>query len=86
MRLVIAIELEEGENVAAQVPFTESDLMKSPGKIAEMFAQPMIRQLLQAFEEELPADREARNRIINRGIKRSVEAFRERHKQQQLNG
>ena len=80
MRLIIAIEIEEGENYAAEAPFTEADLMKSPGKLAELFAQPMFRQLLQAFEEQLPDDREARNRIINSGIKRSIECFRERQK------
>lgn len=78
MRLIIAIEVEEGENYSAEAPFTESDLLKAPGKLAEQFGQPMFKALLAGFEEELPETHKERMKVLDRGVKRSIAAFRAR--------
>jgi hypothetical protein len=80
MRLIIAIEIGEGESYSAEAPFSESDLMKTPGKLADTFAAPMFKALLEAFEEPKAETHKERMAQLDRATKRSIEFFRQRQK------
>jgi hypothetical protein len=69
MRLVIAIEVDEDENYAAEVQLSDADLQLSSGAMSDKFCRQMLKKLLRGFESDDLADK-----------KRSVHFFRERQR------
>lgn len=78
MRLIVAIEIEDGENFSAEMPLTIQQLQWPLGKMAEKLGQPLLKAVLEGFDEPLPEDAAARRKALERGVKRSIEAFRAR--------
>ena len=81
MRLLITLEIEDGDSITAQTQFREVDLHKSASQIADKFCIQMVKALLAEFEEPVPDSHADRMRQLERGVRRGIEHYRRRHPQ-----